>query len=75
MFTNEIEFDSMVTTIMDESGQEEDVQIVYTDNDVYIRQYNNETKAFDLIQMSVLMYADLMESFRKGEGLFQIKMK
>ena len=75
MFTNEMDHDTIVTTIMDESGQEEDVQIVYTDVDVFIRQYNNETKCFDLIQMSVFMFADLMESYKQGEGLFQIQTK
>ena len=36
MFTNEFEFDSTITTVMDELGEHEDVQLIIGDDVVYM---------------------------------------
>lgn len=75
MFTNEIEFDETVTTIMDDDGAQEDVQIFIDDNEVFIRQYNERYNRYDLIVLSHKMYLELLESRKYPEGLYSTFLK
>ena len=52
MFTNEIDWDETVTTVMDETGREEDVVLFVGDTGVYIRQWNERNNNHDLISMN-----------------------
>jgi len=71
MITNEMEFDETVTTVMDDLGMYEDIQIFIDDNEVYIRQYNDHTDKHDLVVMSCEMYYQMIKAMRLPEGLFQ----
>jgi len=75
MFTNEFEFDSTITTVMDELGEHEDVQLIIGDDIVYIRQFNDDKRetTYDLIAMSPKMFADMQNALNFTEGLYQLK--
>ena len=75
MFTNEFEFDATFITIMDDEGKEEDVLIEMTDDFIDIRQYNEDLGRYDLITMSPKMLAEMLESFKHPEGLFQTEFR
>lgn len=75
MFTNEFLFDATIITIMDDTGEEEDVSIEITDKFVDIRQFNPDLGKYDLITMSPKMMAELLESFNHPEGLFQTEFQ
>lgn len=71
MITNEMEFAETITTVMDDLGLYEDVQIYIDDNEVYIRQYNETTDTNDLIVMSPEMYLQMIKAMNLPEGMFQ----
>tara|TARA_B100000767_G_scaffold199406_1_gene186357 strand:+ start:1026 stop:1262 length:237 start_codon:yes stop_codon:yes gene_type:complete len=77
MFTNEFEFDSTVTTVMDESGEYEDVQLIIGDDTVYIRQFNDDKRetTYDLIAMTPKMFLEMQHALKKSEGMFRLDIK
>lgn len=75
MFTNEIEWDETITTVMDDSGKHEDVQIFIDDNGVFIRQYNERMRKYDLIELTHKMYNEMIEAMRHKEGVFVTRFK
>ena len=75
MFTNEIEWDETITTIMDDSGRHEDVQLFIDDNGVFIRQYNERMRKYDLIELTHKMYHEMLEAMRHKEGVFVTRFK
>tara|TARA_Y100000385_G_scaffold275263_1_gene319428 strand:- start:565 stop:819 length:255 start_codon:yes stop_codon:yes gene_type:complete len=66
-----MEFDETVTTVMDDLGMYEDIQIFIDDNEVYIRQYNENTDKHDLVVMSSEMYYQMIKAMNLPEGMFQ----
>jgi hypothetical protein len=73
MFTNEIEFDETITTILDDCGQYEDVQFFIDDNEVYIRQWNETRGQCELIAMSHRMFSEFLEALKKPEGSYILR--
>ena len=70
MFTVEMDFDEMEITVLDDSGRFEDVKVFSYDEIVYIRQFNEKKNAWDLIQMTPQMYAELMTAWQSPEGSY-----
>jgi hypothetical protein len=73
MFTNEIEFDETITTILDDCGQYEDVQFFIDDNEVYIRQWNETRGQCELIAMSHRMFEEFLQALKKPEGSYILR--
>lgn len=74
MFTNEFEFDETVTTIMDESAEYEDVHVMITDDQVFIRQWDDDREKYEIICMSPKMYFELQEAMKHPAGLFIVEL-
>lgn len=72
MFTNEFEFDETVTTIMDETAEYEDVQVMITDDQVFIRQWDDDREKYEIVCMSPKMFYELQESMKHPAGLFRV---
>ena len=62
MFTIEHDHDETVTTVLDNDGKHEDLQLIIGDKSVYIRQYNHGKKTYDLIEISPLMFQELLKN-------------
>ena len=75
MFTNEIDWDETVTTVMDETGREEDVVLFVGDTGVYIRQWNERNNNHDLISMNHKMFTELLQAVKHEEGFFRTVVK
>lgn len=75
MWTNEFESDETITTVMDETGQLEDVHLFIDDNEVFIRQWNENYERYELICMSHIMWLELQQAMKTTEGMFYIKNK
>ena len=75
MFTNEFEFNGTVTTILDEEGSIEDVQMVIEDDMVYIKQYNDSMfdDVPDLVLLTPKMFKDMLEAMNYPEGFYVTK--
>ncbi len=74
MFTNEFEFDETVTTIMDEAAEYEDVHVVITDDQVFIRQWDDDREKYEIICMSPKMFYELQEAMKSPAGLFYVEL-
>ena len=73
IFTNEFEFEETVTTIMDETAEYEDVQVMITDDQVFIRQWDDDREKYEIIVMSHKMFYELQEAMKQPSGLFYLK--
>jgi len=74
MFTNEMEWDHTTTTVLDETGQYTDVELVIDDAGVFIRQFpEDDKKPADLICMTHKMFKDLVEALNHKEGFYMTK--
>jgi hypothetical protein len=70
MFTNEIEFDESIITVLDDCGLYEDIKVFLDDQEVYIQQYNNKKDKMEFVVMSAKMFYELMEAMKKPAGAY-----
>ena len=70
MFSVEHEFDNTTITVLDDSGEQEDVAVILFDDLVYIRQYVEDTDMASVVTMTPKMFAELIEAYNRGEGSF-----
>jgi hypothetical protein len=75
MFQNEIEWDETITTVIDDYAVHEDVQLFIDDNEVYIRQWNEQFQKYNLIVMSHKMFMEFQQALQHTEGLFRTEFK
>ena len=74
MFTNEFDFDETVTTILDETAEYEDVHVMITDDQVFIRQWDDVREKYEVVCMSPKMYFELQEAMKHPAGLFVVEL-
>mgnify|MGYP000131501524 CR=1 FL=1 len=75
MFQNEIDFEETITTLLDDGGQYEDVQLIIDDNEVFMRQWNESIQRYDLLVMSHRMFVELQQALNHTEGLFRVEFE
>jgi hypothetical protein len=71
MYTNEFLMEASVTTVMDDTGGLDDVQLVINDNNVVVRQWNEMMDDYDYVAMTHKMWRQLLEALDKSEGVFK----
>jgi predicted hydrolase (HD superfamily) len=74
MFTNEFDFDETVTTVMDETAEYEDIQLMITDDQVFIRQWDDDREKYEIVCMSPKMFYELQEAMKHPAGLFTVEL-
>ena len=67
MITIEFDMDETMITIMDDTGELEDVQALLYDDYCHFRQWNEKLGRFDVISLKPEMYLKLMKSFTLSE--------
>lgn len=72
MFTIEFDEDETCITILDTTGELEDVTVFLYDDYCFIRQWNEEGNRFDLVALKPQMYLKLMEAWRLPEGAYDL---
>tara|TARA_B110000977_G_scaffold74285_1_gene100486 strand:+ start:3726 stop:3965 length:240 start_codon:yes stop_codon:yes gene_type:complete len=70
VFTNEMDFDETIITILDDEGQYEDIGIFMDETEVYIRQFDPTEDSYDFVVMSAPMFYELLESMKQPEGAY-----
>ena len=73
MFTVEMDFDEIEITVMDDTGEHEDLKVHIFDDIVYIRQFDDEAPWPETIAMSPDMWDQLILAIQSPEGTFQVK--
>ena len=71
MFSVEFEHDEICITVMDDSGNHEDLIVNSFDDLVYIRQYDEELDRVMCIAISPAMWEELITAIDSPEGLFK----
>ena len=71
MFTNEFFPGASVTTVLDDSGSLDDVHLVISDNNVVLRQWNENMDDYDYVAMTHEMWKKLLLALDKSEGVFK----
>ena len=73
MITIEHEFDNTTITLLDDSGEFEDVAIVLYEDTVFIQQYYEDTNKSAVIALTPKMWKELMVAMDLPEGAYQVK--
>ena len=75
MYTVEQDFDASVITVIDDAGQIDDVKVYFTDDVVYITQFESYEDADILnnITLSYDMLKQLYLAYHSPEGAYQIR--
>lgn len=75
MFTIEFDMDETAITVMDDTGELEDVQALLYDDYCHIRQWNEKTNLFEVVTLKAEMYLKLMEAWKLGDGTYVLQKK
>ena len=73
LITIEHEDLATVTTIMDQAGEHEDIQIIQNGETVYIRQFNEDEGEYDLVIMSPTQFTNMFISQDLPEGTYKVQ--
>lgn len=74
MITIEFDMDETMITIMDDTGELEDVGALLYDDYCHLRQWNEKLNRYDVITLKPEMYLKLMKSFNLGEGTYTLEI-
>ena len=72
MITIEFDMDETLITIMDNTGELEDVSALLYDDYCHLRQWNEKLNKFDVITLKPEMYLKLMKAFNLSEGTYDL---
>lgn len=75
MFTIETDFDETFITIMDGTGELDDVNVIMYDDYVHMRQWNEKRQFYDVVTMKPAMYLKLMKSWQLPDGTYQLHIE
>lgn len=74
IFSNEFDFDEITITIMDETDEVEDVHVIITDDQVFIRQWDDDREKYEIICMNPKMFFEMQEAMKHPAGLFMVEI-
>lgn len=70
MFTIEMEDDETLITIMDDTGELDDVGVLLYEDYCHIRQWNEKSQMFDVVTLKPEMYVKLMKAWKLPVGSY-----
>ena len=70
MFTVETEFDHTVVTVMDKTGEREDLIVVLREEGVFLKQYDEYAGRTLTISLSEKQVSDLFLALNSSDGTF-----
>jgi len=72
-FTVEHVFKESIVTVLDDTGRLEDVEWMFDEEGLFVRQWNNETESYDLIEMTNDQFRELLTALGLPEGTYTAK--
>ena len=73
MITVEHDFDGTSVFIIDPTGEKEDVGLLFDDDGVWIRQWNDENQVFEVIAINEVMFEMIIRVHNLEEGTYLIE--
>ena len=75
MYTVEFDHDVTIVTSIDEQDKHEDLEVVLDgDGIVYMRQYDESYKSYQLVVVSYQQVLDFITSLNQTEGMFKLEL-
>jgi hypothetical protein len=75
MYTVEFDHDVTIVTSIDEQDEHEDLEVVLDgDGIVYMRQYDESYKSYQLVVVSYQQVLDFITSLNQTEGMFMLEV-
>jgi len=75
VITIEYDMDETLITIMDDTGELEDVSALLYDDYCHIRQWNEKRQRFEVVSLKPEMYFKLMKAFNLPEGTYILELE
>lgn len=75
MFTVEMDDEETLITILDVTGDLDDVSICLTEKYVFIKQWNDDIDALDEVILTTEMYYKLMQAWNLPTGTYTLHKK
>ena len=72
-FTVEHVFKESIVTVLDDTDRLEDVEWIFDEEGLFVRQWNNETESYDLIEMTNDQFRELLTALGLPEGTYTAK--
>jgi hypothetical protein len=73
MYTVEHDFDETIIHVLDDSGiDDEDLEVILSDEFVCLRQYNTEMDEVSVIIISTDMWVELLCALNSPEGAYKV---
>jgi hypothetical protein len=73
LFTIEMDWDETAITILDRTGEQEDLEVIMYDDVCYIRQWDEDIQRHHLIVVSPEMMLALHRAFNLPQGAYLLK--
>ena len=75
MYTVEFEHDITIVTSIDEEAEHEDLELVLDgEGIVYMRQYDDSLRSYQLVVISYQQLLDVITSLNQTEGMFMLEL-
>ena len=76
MYTVEFESDASVITTLDQHDEHEDVEVILGDDGVvFMRQYEPEMDAYQMLIMSSQQLLDIIATYNSKEGAYYLELR
>ena len=76
MFTVEFESDAEIITTLDQHDEHEDVEVILGDDGVvYMRQFEPDMDAYQMLVMSRHQWLDIMAAYKSSQGSYYLEFK
>jgi len=73
MFTIEMDWDETAITILDDTGEHEDLEVIMYDDIVYIRQWDEDLDRHHIVMVSPTQMLALHRAFSLPPGAYTIR--
>lgn len=72
MFTVEHGYAETVTTILSDHPELEDVQVIFEDDAVWVRQFDEDMNCYQVIALTNPMWLELIAAYTSPQGCFTL---
>lgn len=75
MFTIEMDWDETCITVLDDTGKQDDVQVIMYEDICYIRQWDQDVGRHDIIALTPKQLEEIQQAWKLPEGAYLMKGK
>jgi hypothetical protein len=69
-FTTETLFKETLVTVLDDNGQLEDIEWIFHEDGLFVRQWNNELERYEVVEMNHKQFQEALAALGLPEGTY-----